>query len=54
MTADLWGGRGSGYLNLTGTRPHFRAVVLPLVWPFTKCSATRPCALGTWLSSREP
>ncbi|CAI9542706.1 unnamed protein product, partial [Staurois parvus] len=32
MTADLWGGRGSGYLNLTGTRSHFRGVVLPLVW----------------------
>ncbi|CAI9577236.1 unnamed protein product [Staurois parvus] len=24
MTADLWGG-GSGYLNLTGTRSHFRS-----------------------------
>ncbi|CAI9562776.1 unnamed protein product [Staurois parvus] len=31
MTADLWGGRGSRYLNLTGTRSHFRGVVLPLV-----------------------
>ncbi|CAI9555443.1 unnamed protein product [Staurois parvus] len=28
MTADLWGGRGSGYLNLTGTRSYFRGVVL--------------------------
>ncbi|CAI9557418.1 unnamed protein product [Staurois parvus] len=26
MTADLWGGRGSGYLNLTGTRSYFRRV----------------------------
>ncbi|CAI9534640.1 unnamed protein product, partial [Staurois parvus] len=28
MTADLWGGGGSGYLNLTGTRSHVRGVVL--------------------------
>ncbi|CAI9608070.1 unnamed protein product, partial [Staurois parvus] len=28
MTADLWAGKGSGYLNLTGTRSHFRLVVL--------------------------
>ncbi|CAI9576533.1 unnamed protein product [Staurois parvus] len=34
MTADLWeGGRGSGYLNLTGTRSYFRRVfffILPV------------------------
>ncbi|CAI9542229.1 unnamed protein product [Staurois parvus] len=30
-TADLWGGRGSGYLNLTGTRSHFRGVAFPLL-----------------------
>ncbi|CAI9533140.1 unnamed protein product [Staurois parvus] len=27
MTADLWGGGGSGYLNLTGTRSYYRGVV---------------------------
>ncbi|CAI9549313.1 unnamed protein product [Staurois parvus] len=33
MTADLWGGGGSGYLNLTDTRSHFRGVcsfILPV------------------------
>ncbi|CAI9573523.1 unnamed protein product, partial [Staurois parvus] len=40
MTADLWGGGGSGYLNLTGTRSHFRGVVLSsylFLYPAARC-----------------
>ncbi|CAI9568854.1 unnamed protein product [Staurois parvus] len=40
MTADLWGGGGSGYLNLTDTRSHFRRVVLSsylFLYPAARC-----------------
>ncbi|CAI9567815.1 unnamed protein product, partial [Staurois parvus] len=40
MTADLWGGGGSGYLNLTDTRSHFRVVVLSsylFLYPAARC-----------------
>ncbi|CAI9599043.1 unnamed protein product, partial [Staurois parvus] len=46
MTADLWGGRGSGNLNLTGTRSHFRGVVLS-----SYLSAVFPCAVRSLWSS---
>ncbi|CAI9591675.1 unnamed protein product [Staurois parvus] len=36
MTADLWGGGGSGYLNLTGTRFYFFDLT---------CSSIQPCAV---------
>ncbi|CAI9622271.1 unnamed protein product [Staurois parvus] len=41
MTADLWGGRGSGYLNLTGTRSYFRRVF----FFYLTCSSTQPRAV---------
>ncbi|CAI9624647.1 unnamed protein product [Staurois parvus] len=40
MTADLWGGRGSGYLNLTGTRSYFRRVFFLsylFLYPAARC-----------------
>ncbi|CAI9622051.1 unnamed protein product, partial [Staurois parvus] len=48
MTADLWGGRGSGYLNLTGTRSYFRRVFFLsylFLYPAARC---RPgfCSVG--------
>ncbi|CAI9541962.1 unnamed protein product, partial [Staurois parvus] len=41
MTADLWGGRGSGYLNLTGTRSYFRRVF----FFYLTCSFIQPRAV---------
>ncbi|CAI9541553.1 unnamed protein product, partial [Staurois parvus] len=55
MTADLWGGRGSGYLNLTGTRSHFRGVVLSsypsAVTSVLSTVSGHPCAVRSLWSS---
>ncbi|CAI9537213.1 unnamed protein product [Staurois parvus] len=38
MTADLWGGRGIGYLNLTGTRSYFRSFFFFFILPVPRSS----------------